>query len=160
MAERCKRRVMLTGTPLQNDLEELQNLLRFLMPKLFTDAEASDIQKIRVSQHPEIQATLICDCPIAQGSMSQRWCVCRQEEEEVSRLAERMQALLRPFVLRRLKTEVANQLVPKRHIVHQVAMTAEQGRLYAEAVADLRATTQPAGEHGCAPAHAWSTVRT
>ena len=52
MAERCKRRVMLTGTPLQNDLEELQNLLRFLMPKLFTDAEASDIQKITVSPTP------------------------------------------------------------------------------------------------------------
>ena len=52
VAERCKRRVMLTGTPLQNDLEELQNLLRFLMPKLFTDAEASDIQKITVSPTP------------------------------------------------------------------------------------------------------------
>ena len=26
---------MLTGTPLQNDLQELQNLLRFLLPDLF-----------------------------------------------------------------------------------------------------------------------------
>ena len=71
-----------------------------------------------------------------------------------------MQALLRPFVLRRLKTEVANQLVPKRHVVHQVAMTPEQAKLYAEAVADLRATVHPAGALGCAPAHVSSVVDT
>ncbi len=39
---------MLTGTPLQNDLEELQNLLRFLMPKLFTAEEAEEIATVQV----------------------------------------------------------------------------------------------------------------
>lgn len=39
---------MLTGTPLQNDLEELQNLLRFLMPKLFTVEEAAELQNVQV----------------------------------------------------------------------------------------------------------------
>lgn len=48
IAEQCKRRVMLTGTPLQNDLEELQNLLRFLMPKLFTAQEAEEIANVQV----------------------------------------------------------------------------------------------------------------
>ena len=48
IAEQCKRRVMLTGTPLQNDLEELQNLLRFLMPKLFTAEEAEEIANVEV----------------------------------------------------------------------------------------------------------------
>ena len=37
LASRCRRRIMLTGTPLQNDLAELQNLLSFLLPRLFTD---------------------------------------------------------------------------------------------------------------------------
>lgn len=31
----CRRRLMLTGTPLQNDLDELQNLLSFLLPDVF-----------------------------------------------------------------------------------------------------------------------------
>lgn len=55
----------------------------------------------------------------------------------MGRLAERMQGLLRPFVLRRLKTEVATQLVPKQHQLHKVPMTPEQARLYADAVAEL-----------------------
>jgi hypothetical protein len=32
---------MLTGTPLQNDLGELHNLLSFLLPQLFKEAEES-----------------------------------------------------------------------------------------------------------------------
>ena len=35
IAALCKRRLMLTGTPLQNDLMELQNLLSFLLPDVF-----------------------------------------------------------------------------------------------------------------------------
>ena len=66
-----------------------------------------------------------------------------QGEEEVNKLAERMQNLLRPFVLRRLKTEVASQLAPKTHALHKVSMTSEQAELYAKAVADLRKDLNP-----------------
>ena len=66
-----------------------------------------------------------------------------QGEEEINKLAERMQNLLRPFVLRRLKTEVANQLAPKQHKLHRLAMTDEQARLYAKAVANLRKDLDP-----------------
>jgi SNF2 family DNA or RNA helicase len=34
-----KNRILLTGTPLQNNLTELWSLLNFLMPKLFESAE-------------------------------------------------------------------------------------------------------------------------
>ena len=33
----AKRRILLTGTPLQNSLLELMSLLAFIMPKLFED---------------------------------------------------------------------------------------------------------------------------
>ena len=39
---------MLTGTPLQNDLEELQNLLRFLLPDLFRDEVAAQLGDVQV----------------------------------------------------------------------------------------------------------------
>ena len=35
VASRCRRRLMLTGTPDQNNLEELQSLLQFLLPTVF-----------------------------------------------------------------------------------------------------------------------------
>ena len=41
---------MLTGTPLQNDLAELQNLLSFLLPRLFTDDIAGRLGDGKVQQ--------------------------------------------------------------------------------------------------------------
>ena len=48
LAGRCRRRIMLTGTPLQNDLAELQNLLSFLLPTLFTDDVAGRLADNKV----------------------------------------------------------------------------------------------------------------
>ena len=47
------------------------------------------------------------------------WCLL-QDEDAVQRLAERMRGLLEPFMLRRLKAEVAGQLAPKTQKVVQV----------------------------------------
>ena len=40
---------MLTGTPLQNDLEELQNLLQFLLPDVFSKDKFSQCEDLQVS---------------------------------------------------------------------------------------------------------------
>ena len=44
----CKRRIMLTGTPLQNDLQELQNLLGFLLPDIFREEDAAQLSGVQV----------------------------------------------------------------------------------------------------------------
>lgn len=46
---------MLTGTPLQNDLEELQNLLQFLLPDVFDRegfSHSDDLQVRPTRVHP------------------------------------------------------------------------------------------------------------
>ena len=43
---------MLTGTPLQNDLGELENLLSFLLPDLFTDEIAAQLDDVKVRRRP------------------------------------------------------------------------------------------------------------
>ena len=43
ISRHCKRRIMLTGTPLQNDLGELRGLLEFLLPDLFGEANEDDL---------------------------------------------------------------------------------------------------------------------
>lgn len=38
----CEYKLLLTGTPIQNNLEELYALFNFLMPKIFYDSEDFD----------------------------------------------------------------------------------------------------------------------
>jgi len=61
-----------------------------------------------------------------------------QQEEAVQRLTERMKAVLGPFVLRRLKSEVASQLTAKQQHEQVVEMTQQQTQMYHKAVQDLR----------------------
>ncbi|BDA41342.1 probable SWI/SNF-related matrix-associated actin-dependent regulator [Coccomyxa sp. Obi] len=120
VAMQCKQRIMLTGTPLQNDLQELQNLLGFLLPDVFKDDAATHLANV-------------------------------QDEEEMQLLTERMKALLGPFVLRRLKSEVASQLAAKDQRIELVDMTAPQADMYAEAVQQLRKEASAAGLQAGAP---------
>lgn len=76
-------RLLLTGTPLQNDLHELWSLLNFLLPDIFNSA--SDFDK---------------------------WfdpTVCLGDDDMVNRLHR----ILKPFMLRRIKAEVEKTLLPK-----------------------------------------------
>ena len=74
-----------------------------------------------------------------------------QQEEAVQRLTERMKAVLSPFVLRRLKAEVASQLTAKQHHEEVVHMTEQQTALYKTAVLQLRAeiSASAKGRRGC-----------
>ena len=62
-----------------------------------------------------------------------------QEEEAVKGLTDRMKAVLSPFVLRRLKSQVASQLTAKQQHEEVVTMTPDQAALYQTAVQKLRA---------------------
>ena len=43
-------RLLLTGTPLQNNLHELWSLLNFLLPDVFNSADVRDLLRIKVSE--------------------------------------------------------------------------------------------------------------
>ena len=77
-------RVLLTGTPIQNNLHELWALLNFLYPKIFTSSE-----------------------PFDQGFDAQSGKV----QEDV---VQRLHRLLQGCLLRRLKTEVEKSMPPKK----------------------------------------------
>ena len=57
---------------------------------------------------------------------------------EVKKLTDRMKQLLGPFVLRRLKTEVAGQLTEKKRTTEFIEMSTEQKTLYEESVESMR----------------------
>jgi len=107
-AQACKSvpadaRLALTGTPLENRLSELWSIFDFLMPGFLGSAPTfAD----RYEQPIEVQ-----------GDVAAR---------------DRLRRRIHPFVLRRLKTEVARELPPKTESVAYCEMEPAQASLYRE----------------------------
>jgi E1A-binding protein p400 len=116
-----KRRLLITGTPLQNDVMELWSLMHFLMPQVF----ASHAQFKDWFSNPLTG--------MVEGSA-----------EYNKAVVERLHAVLRPFLLRRLKKDVEKQLPPKHEHVVYCRLSKRQRRLYEEYMAsgDTRATLE------------------
>lgn len=93
-------RLLLTGTPLQNNLHELWALLNFLLPDVFSSSEDFD------AWFGDING------------------------EDKSEVTAKLHKVLRPFLLRRLKTEVEHSLPPKKEIKLYIGMTDMQREWY------------------------------
>ena len=93
----CESRLLLSGTPLQNNIQELYSLLSFLEPSQFNSQEAF-IKEF--------------------GDM--------QNEDQVNKL----QALLKPLMLRRMKEDVEKSLKPKEETIVEVELTNNQKKYY------------------------------
>mmetsp|Transcript_975 Transcript_975/g.2405 ORF Transcript_975/g.2405 Transcript_975/m.2405 type:complete len:1009 (+) Transcript_975:3343-6369(+) len=105
-------RLLLTGTPLQNNLAELWSLLNFLLPKIFNSQE--DFEKW-------------FNQPFSKISDKQQ---VELNEEESLLIINRMHQVLRPFLLRRVKKEVESELPDKVENVIKVEMSCWQKVLY------------------------------
>lgn len=99
-----KLRLLLTGTPLQNNLHELWALLNFLVPKYFGNAE-------------EFDAYFTVTGGEGGG-------------EDSSPILQSLHKVLSPFMLRRLKIDVETALKPKKETLVYVGMSAMQARVY------------------------------
>mmetsp|Transcript_72056 Transcript_72056/g.116866 ORF Transcript_72056/g.116866 Transcript_72056/m.116866 type:complete len:1020 (+) Transcript_72056:69-3128(+) len=92
-------RLLLTGTPLQNNLHELWALLNFLLPEEFADSDKFD--------------------------------EFFQSTEKAEEVTSRLQKILRPFLLRRLKADVEKGLPLKQETNMYIPMSQVQAKLYA-----------------------------
>lgn len=80
-----KNRLLITGTPLQNNLHELWALLNFLLPDVFGDSEVFD-----------------------------SWFDSQTEEnKDQDQVVLQLHKVLSPFLLRRVKSDVETSLLPK-----------------------------------------------
>ena len=107
-------RLLLTGTPLQNNLAELWSLLNFLIPKVFSSCDdfekwfSMPLNKITNNQEKETQLN----------------------EEEQLLIINRLHQVLRPFLLRRVKKEVESEIPNKVEHVIKVELSCWQKRVY------------------------------
>ena len=95
------RRLCLTGTPLENHLGELWSLFDFLMPGFLGSRK---------------RFNRLYRTPIEVHGSDER--------------QDALVSLVRPFLLRRRKEQVATELPPKTEIVREVTLEPEQARLY------------------------------
>jgi helicase SWR1 len=114
---RTQRRLLLTGTPLQNNIDELWSLLYFLMPAGFAGEG-------RIASLEEF--TLALKDPTKQILDQGRQKLDAEAQKVVSRLHE----VLRPYLLRRLKAEVEKQMPGKYEHVVYCKLSKRQRQLY------------------------------
>lgn len=105
-------RLLITGTPLQNNLTELWSLLHFLLPtvfdKLSTFESWFDFSGLKNKDSYEQLLS----------------------EERQQYLVKSLHAVLKPFLLRRVKTDVESMMPKKREYVLFAPLTPMQRELY------------------------------
>ncbi|QCD91018.1 SWI/SNF-related matrix-associated actin-dependent regulator of chromatin subfamily A member 5 [Vigna unguiculata] len=106
-----ENKILLTGTPLQNNLAELWSLLNFILPDIFASLEEFE-SWFNLSVKGNNEAT-------------------REELEEKRRfqVVAKLHAILRPFLLRRMKSDVEIMLPKKKEIILYANMTEHQKNL-------------------------------
>uniref|UniRef100_A0A453H915 Helicase C-terminal domain-containing protein n=2 Tax=Aegilops tauschii subsp. strangulata TaxID=200361 RepID=A0A453H915_AEGTS len=103
-------KLLLTGTPLQNNLAELWSLLNFILPDIF-------------SSHEEFESWFDFS-----GKADEE---LEEETDEKKRVlvVSKLHAILRPFLLRRMKEDVEHMLPRKKEIIIYANMTEHQKQI-------------------------------
>ncbi|PKY59332.1 hypothetical protein RhiirA4_550336 [Rhizophagus irregularis] len=96
---KSRNRLLITGTPLQNNLHELWALLNFLLPDVFSSSEDFD-----------------------------SWFSSQGGNQD--NVIQQLHKVLRPFLLRRIKSDVEKSLLPKKEINLYVGMSSMQRKWY------------------------------
>ncbi|CAM8921839.1 unnamed protein product [Rhodiola kirilowii] len=103
-----ENKLLLTGTPLQNNLSELWSLLNFILPDIF-------------SSHDEFESWFDLSGKCNNEAMREE-----MEENRRTQVVAKLHAILRPFLLRRMKSDVEHMLPRKKEIILYANMTDHQ----------------------------------
>ncbi|WAR17517.1 DDM1-like protein [Mya arenaria] len=109
-------RLLLTGTPLQNNLKELWSLLHFLLPEIFDDLGSFETW---------FDVTVISDDAADEAII---------EEEKKTNILGMLHQILTPFMLRRVKADVDIDIPPKKELIVYAPLSNVQREFYESTV--------------------------
>ncbi|ODV83568.1 hypothetical protein CANARDRAFT_202812 [[Candida] arabinofermentans NRRL YB-2248] len=101
-------RLLITGTPLQNNLHELWALLNFLLPDIFSDSETFDEWFSGSNTNGDGDG----------------------DGDKDDSIVQQLHKVLQPFLIRRIKSEVEKSLLPKQELNLYVSMSEMQKKWY------------------------------
>ncbi|KAK1443171.1 helicase srcap-related [Babesia gibsoni] len=111
-------RILLTGTPLQNSLQELWSLMHFILPEIF-------------SSHSEFKEWF--SDPLTESIEREQGTTTGMiKDSQTSDLVNKLHMVLRPYLLRRLKKDVEKQMPSKYEHVIKCFLSRRQRLLYDE----------------------------
>lgn len=113
-------RLLLTGTPLQNNLKELVSLLAFMLPQLFVE-KREDLQGL-FNKKASVDSTKDYNPLLSQQAIN------------------KAKTMMTPFVLRRKKAQVLKYLPKKHHDIVRCPMTPTQRAIYDEYIEKGKST--------------------
>lgn len=125
-----QNRLLITGTPLQNNLHELWALLNFLLPDVFSSAEDFENWFSSVEALPDADAGKEKAKETEGEGGDEAKPADNKGEEGKGEIVKQLHAILRPFLIRRLKAEVEHSLPPKKETVLFTKLTSMQLNLY------------------------------
>ncbi|KAL8531919.1 hypothetical protein ACS0TY_008503 [Phlomoides rotata] len=107
---RVENKLLLTGTPLHNNLAELWSLLNFILPDIFSSSE-------------EFESWFDFSGKCTSEALKDKE---EMEEKRRAQVVAKLHAILRPFLLRRLKIDVEQMLPRKKEIIIYATLTDHQ----------------------------------
>lgn len=105
-------RLLLTGTPLQNNLAELWSLLHFLLPEIFDNLQIFESW---------------FDVGVLNGKDANEQIVAQEQEKHILSM---LHDILTPFLLRRMKCDVELFIPPKKELLVYAPLTPKQEEYY------------------------------